>query len=211
MELIVALALELYKATLKTYPGLTIVLSVLFMMIAGIYYFMFRVIPARTKIFMTPYIIKEQMDTADEYLDEIENDMLSMYLRLRKEAKGCTTGLLLDQETKRFQVMAKLIMYKTKNLIRYFFRENHLTEMSTAEFNTHISDRADLIMRRLREMYNMWYICGEMPTAESFYDVFLNDYKHRMKNKLMDIFREGRDISQNFKDKKFARKYFKNL
>jgi len=47
MELIVALALELYKATLKTYPGLTIVLSVIFMMIAGMYYFMFRVIPAR--------------------------------------------------------------------------------------------------------------------------------------------------------------------
>ena len=117
----------------------------------------------------------------------------------------------MDEETKRFQVLSKFLLYKMKSLIRYFFRENHLAEMSEVEFNRHISDRADLIMRRLREMYNMWYISGDSPTAEEFYETFLSDYKLKMKNKLQDIFREGREISKQFQNKKFKKKYFKNL
>lgn len=211
-EILGSLLTILYKTTLDKYPGTTILMSLIFILIGGIYYFVFRMLPQRHCLLLAPYIIKEQMDGADEYLDEMENEMLSIYLKLRKEAKnGCTSGLIMDEETKRFQVLSKFLLYKTKALIRYFFRENHLAEMSEAEFNTHISDRAELIMRRLRELYNMWYIPGDSPTAEEFYDTFLTDYKHKMKNKLMDLFREGRIVSQKFQDKKFKRKFVKGL
>lgn len=212
LEFIDSLLVLLYKTTLDKYPGMTIIISLIFLLIGGIYYFIFCKLPGRTHLLLTPFIVKEQMDGADEYLDEIENDMLSIYLKMRKDAKqGCTTGLIMDEETKRFQVLSKFLLYKMKGLIRYFFRENHLAEMSEVEFNRHISDRADLIMRRLREMYNMWYISGDSPTAEEFYETFLSDYKLKMKNKLQDIFREGREISKQFQNKKFKKKYFKNL
>jgi hypothetical protein len=210
MEFLIPFALEFYRVTLKTYPGLTLLISILFLLVGGIYYFMLKIFPTKAKIFMAPFIVKEQMDNADEYLEEIENDMLSIYLKLRKEAKGCNRGLLLDPETKRFQVMSKLIVFRAKNLIRYFFRENHLLEMDEHEFKEHVSDRADLIMRRLRELYNMWYICGEIPSAEEFYDVFLNDYRHKMRVKLMDMFRDGRFIAARFADKKYVKKYFED-
>lgn len=212
LEFIGSLLVLLYKTTLDKYPGMTIIISLIFLLIGGIYYFIFCKLPGRTHLLLTPFIVKEQMDSADEYLDEIENDMLSIYLRMRKDAKqGCTAGLIMDEETKRFQVLSKFLLYKMKSLIRNFFRENHLAEMSEVEFNRHISDRADLIMRRLREMYNMWYISGDSPTAEEFYETFLSDYKLKMKNKLQDIFREGREISKQFQNKKFKKKYFKNL
>lgn len=208
MELLTSLAIELYKATLKTYPGLTIVLSIIFFLLAGIYYFIFKIVPIRARVFIAPYIIKEQMDSADEFLDEIENDMLTMYLRLRKEAQNCGHGIL-DIETKRFQALLKIMQHRTKSLVRYFFRENHLTEMTEAEFQIHISERADLILRRLREVYNQWYICGEIPTAELVYETFLTEYRHKMRSKLMDIFRDGRIIARNFQDRKYVSKYFK--
>jgi hypothetical protein len=212
IEFIGSLIVMLYQTTLDKYPGMTIIISLLFLLIGGMYYFIFCKLPDRTYLMLTPFVVKEQMDSADEYLDEIENDMLSIYLRMRKDAKnGCTTGLIMDEETKRFQVLSKFLLHKTKSLIRYFFRENHLAEMSEADFNRHISDRADLIMRRLREMYNMWYISGESPTAEEFYETFLTDYKLRMKNKLQELFREGREIAKQFQDKKFKKKYVKNL
>ena len=212
LEVIGSLLVLLYKTTLEKYPGLTIILSLMFLLIGGVYYFIFYKLPQKNCYFLAPFIVKEQMDGADEYLDEIENDMLSIYLKMRKEAKqGCTAGLIMDEETKRFQVLSKFLLYKMKGLIRYFFRENHLAEMSEADFNRHIIDRADLIMRRLREMYNMWYISGDSPTAEEFYETFLSDYKLKMKNKLQDIFREGREVSKKFQDKKFKKKYFKNL
>lgn len=212
LEFIGSLIVMLYQTTLDKYPGMTIIISLLFLLIGGMYYFIFCKLPDRTYLMLTPFVVKEQMDSADEYLDEIENDMLSIYLRMRKDAKnGCTTGLIMDEETKRFQVLSKFLLHKTKSLVRYFFRENHLAEMSEADFNRHISDRADLIMRRLREMYNMWYISGDSPTAEEFYETFLTDYKLRMKNKLQELFREGREISKQFQDKKFKKKYFKNL
>lgn len=210
MEFIIALALELYKATLQTYPAMTILLSIIFAMLGGVYYFIFKIHPGRTRIFLASFIVKEQMDTADEFLDEIENDMLSMYLRLRKES-GVTCGALLDIETKRFQALLKILLHRTKSLVRYFFRENHLTEMTETEFQTHVAERADLILRRLRETYNQWYICGEIPSAEEVYDAFLSEYKHKMRNKLMDIFRDGRIIARNFQDKKFIVKYFKRV
>jgi hypothetical protein len=212
IEFIGSLIVMLYQTTLDKYPGMTIIISLLFLLIGGMYYFIFCKLPDRTYLMLTPFVVKEQMDSADEYLDEIENDMLSIYLRMRKDAKnGCTTGLIMDEETKRFQVLSKFLLHKTKSLVRYFFRENHLAEMSEADFNRHISDRADLIMRRLREMYNMWYISGESPTAEEFYETFLTDYKLRMKNKLQELFREGREIAKQFQDKKFKKKYVKNL
>ena len=86
-EIIEALVVMLYKATLDRYPGMTILLSLLFILIGGIYYFVFRVLPHRTCMLLAPFIVKEQMDIADEYLDEIENDMLSIYLKMRKVAK----------------------------------------------------------------------------------------------------------------------------
>lgn len=212
IEFIGSLIVMLYQTTLDKYPGMTIIISLLFLLIGGMYYFIFCKLPDRTYLMLTPFVVKEQMDSADEYLDEIENDMLSIYLRMRKDAKnGCTTGLIMDEETKRFQVLSKFLLHKTKSLIRYFFRENHLAEMSEADFNRHISDRADLIMRRLRELYNMWYISGDSPTAEEFYETFLTDYKLRMKNKLQELFREGREIAKQFQDKKFKKKYVKNL
>lgn len=212
IEFIGSLIVMLYQTTLDKYPGMTIIISLLFLLIGGMYYFIFCKLPDRTYLMLTPFVVKEQMDSADEYLDEIENDMLSIYLRMRKDAKnGCMTGLIMDEETKRFQVLSKFLLHKTKSLIRYFFRENHLAEMSEADFNRHISDRADLIMRRLRELYNMWYISGDSPTAEEFYETFLTDYKLRMKNKLQELFREGREIAKQFQDKKFKKKYFKNL
>ena len=212
LELLEPLLLLFYKTTLEKYPGMTILLTLIFALIGGIYFFVFRMLPQRNCLLLAPYIIKEQMDGADEYLEEMENEMLSIYLRMRKNAKnGCTSGLIMDEETKRFQVLSKFLLYKTKALIRYFFRENHLAEMTEAEFNTHVSDRADLILRRLRELYNMWYISGDSPTAEEFYDVFLIDYKHKMKNKITDLFREGRIISQKFQDKKFKKKFVKKL
>lgn len=211
-EILEPLLVLLYKATLDKYPGLTVIMSLLFLLIGGIYYFVFCKLPLRSPMFFAPYIVKEQMDNADEFLEEIENDMLSIYLKMRKDAKdGYTAGLILDDETRRFQVLSKFLIYKMKSLIRYFFRENHLAEMSEAEFNRHISDRSDLIMRRLRELYNMWYISGESPTVEEFYDTFLTDYRHKMKNKLMEMFRVSREISQKFQDKKFKKKYFRQL
>jgi len=207
MELIASLAFELYKATLQTYPILTIILSIIFILIAVIYYFIFQIHPGRTRIFLASFIVKEQMDTADEFLDEIENDMLSLYLRLRKES-GTTCGLL-DVETKRFQALLKILSHKTKSLLRYFFRENHLTEMTETEFQIHVTERADLILRRIREAYNQWYMCGEIPSAEEVYDMFLVEYKYKMRNKLMDIFRDGRIIARNFQDRKYLNKYFK--
>ena len=211
-EILESLLVILYKTTLEKYPGLTVIMSLVFLLIGGIYYFVFCKLPLRSPMFFAPFIVKEQMDNADEFLEEIENDMLSIYLRMRKDGRGgCTAGLILDDETRRFQVLSKFLIYKMKGLIRYFFRENHLAEMTEAEFNRHISDRSDLIMRRLRELYNMWYISGESPTAEEFYETFLSDYKHKMKNKLMEMFREGREVSQKFQDKKFKRKYFNSL
>lgn len=203
MELIAALAIEFYKATLKEYPGVSIAFSIIFILLGGVYYFIFKVYPARSRVYLAAYIVKEQMDCADEFLDEIENDLLSLYLRLRKEARP-DCGVLLDIETKRFQALMKILLHKTKSLVRYFFRENHLTDMTEVEFQTHISDRADLIFRRLREMYNQWYISGEIPTAEEFYDAFNTEYRHRMKTKLMDMFREGRIIARKFQDRKYA-------
>ena len=212
LEVLGSLLVLLYKTTLDKYPGTTILMSLIFLLLGGIYYFVFRTLPQRHCLLLAPYIIKEQMDGADEYLEEMENEMLSIYLKMRKDAKnGCTSGLIMDEETKRFQVLSKFLLYKMKALIRYFFRENHLADMTEAEFNVHISDRADLIMRRLRELYNMWYISGDSPTAEEFYDTFLTDYKHKMKNKLMDLFREGRIVAQKFQDKKFKKKFVKNL
>lgn len=210
MELIAALAIEFYKATLKEYPGVSIAFSIIFILLGGIYYFIFKIYPSRSRVFLASYIVKEQMDAADEFLEEIENDLLSMYLKLRKLADP-QCGVLLDIETKRFQALLKILSHKTKSLTRYFFRENHLIEMTEVEFQTHISERADLIFRRLREMYNQWYMCGEIPTAEQFYDAFLNEYKHRMKTKLMDMFREGRIVAKKFEDKTYARKYFKKI
>ena len=210
MELIAVLVLEFYKATLKTYPAVSIAFSIIFILLGGVYYFIFKIYPARSRVFLASYIVKEQMDSADEFLDEIENDLLSLYLRLRKEARP-DCGVLLDIETKRFQALMKILLYRAKSLIRYFFRENHLTEMTETEFQTHVAERADLILRRLRETYNQWYICGEIPSAEEVYDAFLSEYKHKMRNKLMDIFRDGRIIARYFQDKKFIGKYFKRV
>ena len=210
MELIAALAVEFYKATLKEYPAVSIVFSIIFILLGGVYYFIFKVYPARYRVYLAGYIVKEQMDCADEFLDEIENDLLSMYLKLRKLADP-QCGVLLDIETKRFQALLKILAHKTKSLTRYFFRENHLLDMSEVEFQTHISERADLIFRRLREMYNQWYMCGEIPTAEQFYDAFINEYRHKMKTKLMDMFREGRIVATKFQDKDYTAKYFKKI
>lgn len=212
LEFIGPLLVLLYKTTLEKYPGLTVVISLLFLLLGGLYYFVFCKLPLRSPLLFAPYIVKEQMDNADEFLEEIENDMLSIYLKMRKDAKaGCSTGLIFDDETRRFQVLSKFLGYKMKSLIRYFFRENHLAEMPETEFNRHISERSDLIMRRLRETYNMWYISGDSPTSEEFYDVFLTDYRHKMKNKLQEMFREGREISKKFQDKKFKKKFFNSL
>ena len=141
---------------LKQYPA-SVLFMIVFILFIGVYYLIFKIFPGEISLLYSYYVVKEQMDVADKVFDEMENDVLSIYLKMRKDAKGCSHGLITDEETKRFQVLSKFLIYKSLNLVRYFFRENHLADMEEKDFNCHASERAELIMRKLRELM-LWYI-----------------------------------------------------
>ena len=54
-EILGSLLTLLYKTTLDKYPGTTILMSLIFILIGGIYYFVFRMLPQRNCLFLGPY------------------------------------------------------------------------------------------------------------------------------------------------------------
>jgi hypothetical protein len=152
--------------------------------------------------------MKEQMKKAEERLGEIEDDLLTFYLSLKH--KSTNEKINNGRESRRFYFFNYYLKDKTLNLIRRFFRENHISLMDEKEFEMHIDERAELIIRKITAYYHEWNISEDSPDAAEFYTSFMQSELERYKARLKTILREGRTIAKQFQNKKFIKSFFKN-
>ena len=158
-------------------------------------------------VYVEYHIVKEQMKKAEERADCIEDSILKLYLKMRKEARGKKSGLMKDNDVQHFQLLLKYLKKKSLKYIRHSFRENHLAERENYESWTDM--KAEEIMREMRELLNAWFPSDDEPELEQFYDRYLVEKRGEVKEGIKACFREAKDISLQFKDKKFLKGYFK--
>jgi len=155
------------------------------------------------------HTVKEQMKKSEEIADLVEDSVLRLYLKMRKEARGSKSGLMKDDEVQHFQLMLKYLKKKALKNLRHSFRENHLAEREN--FEIWIDTRSEEILRNLRELLNAWFPVDSDPGLEHFYDRYLIEKRNEAKESIKSALREGKQISVNFHDKKFVKNYFKTI
>lgn len=205
MNFAISLFFNIYKIIIKENPVLTVLFTVIFILILYMYYSYYKI---KNNCCIHHYIIKEQMRIAEEHLDEIENSMLVLYLKLSNEL-NINNACIDNIDTKRFVLFNSHLKNRTTNSIRTFFRENHLTIMTDKEFEAHIKERAKLIIRKLTSFFNEWYISDGLPTTTEFYGAFVKEELSKAANGIEHIFRKGRIVSHNFKNRKYKNEYFR--
>ncbi len=151
-------------------------------------------------------IIKHQMDKADEAETNAESIFMANFLTMRKAEKGVSKeDLMNDGEVHRFRLILKRVLHRTKKRIRYFFRENHLSEMTPREFSAHAQARAKLIMNEVTSAFDDEYWGGTQPTRIELYEA-QQKLVPAFESIIIGLFNEGRNIAFDMHKNKATRK-----
>ena len=151
-------------------------------------------------------VIKHQMAKADEAEINAEAIFMANFLSLRKLEDGVSKeDLMSDGEVHRFRLVLKRVLGHPKKRIRFFFRENHLSDMTDREFDAHAKDRSQLIINEVTADFDIETWTGSQPTR---IEQFASHKKlvPSFEQIIIGLIREGRHIAIEMHKKKDMRK-----
>lgn len=198
----------LFEVMFKTAPLETALFAIVFLIL---FYLLFAngKITHLKHVAIDHFIVKEEMQVAEQRGGEIEEDVLSLYLRLKKEATGTKRGLIDNDDVRNFRLLLKYIKKKALRDLHHSFVENHLAERENYEM--WIDKRADEILAHMREILNTWYGDKDAPDLETFFDKYVVEKRPLVKEGIKMILREAREITLNFNSRKYVNKYIKAI
>ena len=99
--------------------------------------------------------LREQMSFAEQCISDIRSSMRSRFLKLLKEVKGLDTadGLLAMHESSDYLNILRVLTFELKDQARSIFSENHLTDMSEAEFEIYLKRK----IKSVDDNMDTWY------------------------------------------------------
>ena len=143
-------------------------------------------------------LVRLQMEYAETAMDDIKSEAYSHYLKIRKEKLGGKELLSHDRDAHHYKSTLYQVSDSTKDLVRYFFRQNHLSEMSDAEFKIHVAKRTDKIVTRLTDDLSLLYYPNSDPDRIELYDYNLLHVIPSVRLAVEDVFEEGRKLAIQF-------------
>jgi len=141
-----------------------------------------------------------QMEYAESAISEMKANSYSGYLKIRKEKLGGKAELAKDRDAHHYNAVLYQVWDYVKDMMRYFFRENHLADMTPSEFELHAQKRVDTIMTSLTERLTLLYYPDSNPDRIELYDYNMQYIVPSIKIMLKDIFVEGRKLALQFVD-----------
>ena len=140
--------------------------------------------------------IRDQLNYADQKLDQIRLKLHGVYLSELRE-RGAIE-LVQNPSFITYKYILKDIKKEMVTKIRYFFRENHFSDISEYDFNIYINEKYDYLASELTDMLNDAYqIKIDIPREELFK---LNmKYLLDIKPYIVDIFQNAREVSIDYK------------
>lgn len=145
-------------------------------------------------------LMELQMDYTESVMEEIKSKAYSHYLKVRKEKLGGKEELSADRDAHHYNSVLYQLSDKTKNLIRYFFRENHLAKMDDATFKLHKQKRIKKIMNYLTETLSLLYYPGSNPDRIELYDYQMEHLGPSIEIAIDDVFNKGRELAIKFQN-----------
>lgn len=149
-------------------------------------------------------LIEQQMQKAEEHIQEVRTKALNIYLTKRKEILGTKRGLYKDRDYHHYSAILFQAEEKVKDDIRNFFHKNHLAEMSDIEFESHARERANLLVGRMSEYLDQFYYADSEPDTVALYDL---NHEKLLPDVLMGItasFRNARRLAIEFQEDKLC-------
>lgn len=144
-------------------------------------------------------LVRLQMEAAEKVISKKKAEAYSQYLSIRKIKLGGKGSLAKDQDSLHYKSVIYQVADGVKDYVRYFFRENHLAEMSDAEFELHIEKRAETIITEARELLELLYYSESEPDIIELYDYNKKHLVPSLKDGVKEAFRTGRKLALKFK------------
>jgi len=142
-------------------------------------------------------IIREQMNYAEQKLDQALTVLNKHFLILLKEMNGGDkTGISNSNQYRHYVQVLREVKIKAIETCRHIMRENHLADRTEDEFNLYEETKTTMIIDQGSDVMNyLYYVKMEgWPTREQIYD-----HNQKIKNELValgkDALRQARKIA----------------
>lgn len=101
-----------------------------------------------TTIVTEKMTIRDQMNYAEQKLEEITDMFNTQFIRLLKDRNGELFAPIESEEYRRYQIAIEQLRSRYISEFRHIMRENHLTDMSEEEFQKYLSHKCDYLISK---------------------------------------------------------------
>ena len=162
-------------------------------------------------------IFKHQMSASEVYLNEIALMLNSNFIKLRRREieerskKDIGSEIVIDSEVHRYNSLIEIMMYRyIKDLIRKFYRDNHLHEISDKDFESkdgYMDKRINAIVTEFTARFDSYWWHGTMPSRIETREAQMK-LLPEIRTIFKTMFREGRKISIDYRSRQKPKNQF---
>lgn len=139
--------------------------------------------------------IRDQMNTADLKMKQIELAMNKMFIGLLVEEFGNNVNLMQEISYVVFHNAMRIAICETLLKMKQSFRENHFDDKGDYEFEDYIQDQASRLYYSWELLFRTQYLTSLKPSFEKFKDKMGKQEENTLKSIFKDCFASAREIS----------------